>query len=184
MWLLTGIYFCLIAGFYTVGFWLPTLVRQAGVTDVLQIGLLTAIPYGAAVATMVLVSRNADRLRERRWHLALTAVVGGIGLIISATWSDNFTVSMIGLTLGAMGALSTLPLFWPLPTAFLGGTAAAAGIALINSCGNLAGFVSPYLMGFLKDATHSTTIGMYVMASALFLGAALVFLIPAKLVNR
>lgn len=184
MWLLTGIYFCLIAGFYTVGFWLPTLVRQAGVTDVLQIGLLTAIPYGAAVATMLLVSRNADRLRERRWHLALTAIVGGVGLIISATWSDNFTVSMIGLTLGAMGALSTLPLFWPLPTAFLGGTAAAAGIALINSCGNLAGFVSPYLMGFLKDMTHSTTIGMYVMASALFLGAALVFRIPANLVNR
>ena len=91
---------------------------------------------------------------------------------------------MIGLTLGAMGALSTLPLFWPLRTVFLGGTAAAAGIALINSCGNLAGFVSPYLMGFLKDMTHSTTIGMHVMAGALFLGAALIFRIPAKLVNR
>ncbi|HEY0288341.1 MAG TPA: MFS transporter [Pseudomonas sp.] len=184
IWLLTAIYFCMIAGFYTVGFWLPTLVQQAGVTDVLQIGLLTAIPYAAAAATMLLVSRNADRLRERRWHLALTAVVGGIGLIISATWSDNFTISMIGLTLGAMGALSTLPLFWSLPTAFLGGTAAAAGIALINSWGNLAGFVSPYLMGFLKDLTHSTTIGMYVMASALFLGALLIFRIPGKLVNR
>ena len=112
------------------------------------------------------------------------AIVGGIGLIISATWSANFTVSMIGLTLGAMGALSTLPLFWSLPTAFLGGSAAAAGIALINSWGNLAGFASPYLMGFLKDTTQSTTIGMYVMASALFLGAALIFRIPAKLVNR
>ncbi|RZA27151.1 MAG: MFS transporter, partial [Proteobacteria bacterium] len=184
IWLLTGIYFCMIAGFYTVGFWLPTLVRQAGVTNVLHIGLLTAIPYGAAVVTMLLVSRSADRLRERRWHLALTAVVGGIGLIISATWSDNFTISMVGLTLGAMGALSTLPLFWSLPTAFLGGTAAAAGIALINSWGNLAGFASPYLMGFLKDTTQSTTIGMYVMASALFLGSALIFRIPAKLVNR
>jgi nitrate/nitrite transporter NarK len=134
--------------------------------------------------TMILVSRSADRLRERRWHLALTAVLGGIGLFISATWSDNFTISMIGLTLGSMGAMSTLPLFWSLPTAFLGGTAAAAGIALINSWGNLAGFVSPYLMGFLKDTTHSTTIGMYVMASALFLGALLVFKIPGKLVNR
>ncbi|WCM49254.1 MFS transporter [Pseudomonas sp. WJP1] len=184
IWLLTAIYFCMIAGFYTVGFWLPTLIRQAGVSDVLQVGMLTAIPYAAAAMTMILVSRSADRLRERRWHLALTAVLGGIGLFISATWSDNFTISMIGLTLGSMGAMSTLPLFWSLPTAFLGGTAAAAGIALINSWGNLAGFVSPYLMGFLKDTTHSTTIGMYVMASALFLGALLVFKIPGKLVNR
>ncbi|WP_341958109.1 MFS transporter [Pseudomonas sp. RC10] len=184
IWLLTAIYFCMIAGFYTVGFWLPTLVRQAGVTDVLHIGLLTAIPYGAAVATMLLVSRHADRVRERRWHLALTAIVGAIGLIIAATWSSSFTMSMIGLTLAAMGALSTLPLFWSLPTAFLGGTAAAAGIALINSCGNLAGFVSPYLIGFLKDMTQSTTIGLYVMAGALILGSVLIFRIPAKLVNR
>jgi D-galactonate transporter len=184
IWLLTAIYFCMIAGFYTVGFWLPTLIRQAGVSDVLQVGLLTAIPYAAAVLTMTFMSRSADRLRERRWHLALTAVLGGVGLFISATWSGNFTISMIGLTLGAMGALSTLPLFWSLPTAFLGGSAAAAGIALINSCGNLAGFVSPYLMGFLKDMTQSTTIGMYVMASALFLGALLVFRVPGKLVNH
>ncbi|NBF02593.1 MFS transporter [Pseudomonas sp. Fl5BN2] len=184
IWLLTAIYFCMIAGFYTVGFWLPSLIRQAGVSDVFEVGMLTAIPYAAAALTMVLISRSADRLRERRWHLALTAVLGGIGLMISATWSDNFTVSMIGLTLGAMGAFSTLPLFWSLPTAFLGGTAAAAGIALINSWGNLAGFVSPYLMGFLKDLTQSTTIGMYVMASALFIGALLVFKIPGKLVNR
>lgn len=184
IWLLTAIYFCMIAGFYTVGFWLPTLVRQAGVTDVLHIGLLTAIPYGAAVATMLLVSRHADRVRERRWHLALTAIVGAIGLIIAATWSSSFTMSMIGLTLAAMGALSTLPLFWSLPTAFLGGTAAAAGIALINSCGNLAGFVSPYLIGFLKDMTQSTTIGLYVMAGALILGSVLIFRIPAKFVNR
>jgi D-galactonate transporter len=184
IWLLTAIYFCLIAGFYTVGFWLPTLIRQAGATDILHVGLLSAIPYGAAVVTMLLISRNADRLRERRWHLACTAILGAIGLLISTFWSDNFTISMIGLTLGAMGALSTLPLFWSLPTAFLGGSAAAAGIALINSCGNLAGFASPYLMGYLKDLTHSTTIGMCVMAGALILGALLIFRIPAKLVNH
>ncbi|WP_300724835.1 MFS transporter [Pseudomonas sp.] len=184
VWLLTAIYFCLIAGYYTVAFWLPTLVAQAGVTDMMDIGLLTAIPYGAAVITMLLVARNADRLRERRWHLALTCIVGGVGMIISAIWSDSLVMSMIGLTIGAMGALSTLPLFWPLPTAFLSGTAAAAGIALINSFGNLAGFVSPYLMGLLKELTQSTSMGMFIMASALFVGAALVFLIPAKLVNR
>lgn len=184
VWLLTAIYFCMIAGFYTVGFWLPTLVRQAGVTDVLEVGMLSAIPYAAAAATMILISRHADRVRERRWHLALTAMLGAVGLIVCATWSDNFIVSMVGLTLAAMGGLSTLPLFWSLPTAFLGGTAAAAGIALINSWGNLAGFVSPYVIGFLKDMTQSTTIGLYAMAGALIVGALLVFRVPGKLVNR
>jgi nitrate/nitrite transporter NarK len=91
---------------------------------------------------------------------------------------------MIGLTLAAMGGLSTLPMFWSLPTAFLGGSAAAAGIALINSCGNLAGFVSPYLIGFIKDTTHSANLGLYAMAGALFVGTLLTFIVPGKVVNR
>ena len=133
---------------------------------------------------MIVVSRSADRWRERRWHLALTATLGGVGMIISASFSDNIVIAMMGLTLGAMGALSTLPLFWSLPTAFLGGTAAAAGIALINSWGNLAGFAAPYMMGYLKDLTQSTTTGMLIISTMLFIGAALVFLVPAKTVNR
>ncbi|KAG0194659.1 Major facilitator transporter [Apophysomyces sp. BC1034] len=184
VWLLTVIYFCMICGFYTVGFWLPTLISSAGVTDPLQIGLLTAIPYGFAALTMLLISHSADRLRERRWHLALTAAMGGTGLVLSAVSGNNTTLALIGLTIGTMGALSTLPLFWSLPTAFLGGSAAAAGIALINSWGNLAGFVSPYLMGFIKDLTHSTNAGMYIMSGALFVGALLVFVVPARAVNR
>ncbi|WOD14601.1 MFS transporter [Paraburkholderia kirstenboschensis] len=184
VWLLTAIYFCMICGFYTVGFWLPTLISSTGVKDPLHIGLLTAIPYGAAAATMLLVSRSADRQRERRWHLAFTAVLGGVGLIMSAAFGTQPVLAMIGLTLAAMGGLSTLPLFWSLPTAFLGGSAAAAGIALINSWGNLAGFVSPYLIGFIKDMTHSTNPGLYAMAGALFLGSLLIFLVPAKVVNR
>jgi D-galactonate transporter len=184
VWLLTAIYFCLICGFYTVGFWLPTLIASTGVKDPLQVGLLTAIPYGAAAATMLLVSRSADRQRERRWHLAFTAVLGGVGLIVSAAFGNQPMLAMIGLTLAAMGGLSTLPMFWSLPTAFLGGSAAAAGIALINSWGNLAGFVSPYLIGFIKDMTNSTHPGLYAMAGALFVGALLTFIIPAKVVNR
>lgn len=184
VWLLTLIYFCFIAGFYTIGFWLPTLIKDSGVKGVFHVGLLSVIPYAAAAVTMILVSRSADRLRERRWHLALTSVLGGVGMIISANFSHNMPIAMIGLTLGAMGALSTLPLFWSLPTAFIGGTAAAAGIALINSWGNLAGFAAPYMMGYLKDLTQSTTTGMLIISAALFVGALLVFVIPAKTVNR
>jgi D-galactonate transporter len=184
VWLLTAIYFCMICGFYTVGFWLPTLIASTGVKDPLQVGMLTMIPYGAAAVTMLLVSRSADRRRERRWHLAFTAVLCAVGLIMSAVFADQPVLAMIGLTLAAMGGLSTLPLFWSLPTAFLGGSAAAAGIALINSWGNLAGFVSPYLIGFIKDLTHSTKPGLYVMAAALLFGTLLIFAVPAKAVNR
>ncbi|MDI3439690.1 MFS transporter [Erwinia sp. V90_4] len=184
LWLLTFIYFCLIAGFYTVSFWLPTLVRNAGVEDVFTVGLLTAIPYAAAIVTMIVASRSADKHRERRWHLALIAVMSGVGMVISALYSDNLWVAMFGLTLGAAGGLSTLPLFWSLPTAFLGGTMAAIGIALINSFGNLAGFVAPYMMGILTDLTHSTLTGMMIISCTLFVGAAAIFLIPGRIVNR
>ncbi|WP_421506792.1 MFS transporter [Erwinia rhapontici] len=184
LWLLTFIYFCLIAGFYTVSFWLPTLVRNAGVEDVFTVGLLTTIPYAAAIITMIVASRSADRHRERRWHLAVIAVISGVGMVISALYSDNLWIAMFGLTLGAAGGLSTLPLFWSLPTAFLGGTMAAVGIALINSFGNLAGFVAPYLMGILTDLTHSTLTGMMIISCTLFVGAAAIFLIPARIVNR
>ncbi|WP_075181462.1 MFS transporter [Pantoea sp. 1.19] len=184
VWLLTFIYFCLIAGFYTVSFWLPTLVSNAGVDDVFTVGLLTAIPYAAAIVTMLLASRSADRHRERRWHLAAIAVLGGVGMIISALFSDNLWIAMGGLTLGAAGALSTLPLFWSLPTAFLGGATAAVGIALINSFGNLAGFLAPWMMGLLADLTHSTLTGMLLISATLFVGAAAIFFIPGRLVNR
>lgn len=184
LWLLTFIYFCLIAGFYTVSFWLPTLVRNAGVEDVFTVGLLTTIPYAAAMITMMVAARSADKHRERRWHLAVIAIIGGVGMVISAIYSDNLWIAMFGLTLGAAGGLSTLPLFWSLPTAFLGGTMAAVGIALINSFGNLAGFVAPWLMGILTDLTHSTLTGMLIISCTLFVGAAAIFLIPGRIVNR
>lgn len=174
VWLLTLIYFCLISGFYTIGFWLPTLIRDSGVKDILSIGFLTAIPSAAAAVTMIVVSRSADRLRERRWHLALTAVLGAVGIILSTYFSDNIVVAMV-CNHWCYGALSTIPLFWSLPTAFLGGSAAAAGIAFINSWGNLGGFVAPYMMGYLKDLTQSTTTGMLIISTTLFIGAALVF---------
>ncbi|PLV63237.1 MFS transporter [Erwinia sp. B116] len=184
LWLLSLIYFCLIAGFYTVSFWLPTLVHNTGVSDLFIVGLLTAIPYAAAVITMLLACHSADKHRERRWHLAVIATLGAVGMTISALFSDNPLVVMIGLTLGAAGCLSTLPLFWSLPTAFLGGTLAVVGIALINSVGNLAGFVAPYLMGLLSDLTHSTLAGMLIISAMMLAGTAAIFLIPARIVNR
>jgi MFS-type transporter involved in bile tolerance (Atg22 family) len=91
---------------------------------------------------------------------------------------------MVGLTIATMGALTGLPMFWPLPAAFLGSAAAAGGLALINSLGQVAGFASPFLVGWIKDLTHSTDLALYILSTVLFVGAILVMLVPARLVNR
>jgi D-galactonate transporter len=184
VWHMTAIYFCLIFGFYVVGFWLPTLINGTGVTDPLSIGLLTAIPYAAAVVTMLVVGHSADKRRERRWHLAFVTTMGALGLLASTFFPHNVTLAMVALTFAAMGALSTLPMFWGLPTAILGGSAAAGGIALINSVGNLAGFVGPYALGFIKDLTHSVNNGLYLAVGMMLLGVLLTLIVPSKLVDR
>jgi D-galactonate transporter len=184
VWLMAAIYFCSMMGLYGIGFYLPTLVKATGVKSALDVGLLTMIPYGCAVVAMLLVARSADRHRERRWHFAIASALGGIGLFISTIYGQDITIALAALTLGTAGMLSTMPVFWTYPSAILGGTAAAAGIAMINSVGNLAGFVSPSIVGWLKDVTSSTNAGMYVVSGALILGACLALLQPRELVNK
>ncbi|WP_175923236.1 MFS transporter [Burkholderia latens] len=184
VWLMALIYFSFVMGLYGVGFWLPTIIKTTGVTDTVTIGLLSAVPYAAAVIAMILIARSADRRRERRWHLAIPAAFGAVGLVLSVIWAHETALAMLGLTLATMGILTTLPLFWSLPTAFLGGAAAAAGIAMINSIGNLAGFLSPYLMGWLKQATGTNDAGMYMLAGFLVLGGLLALSVPKRLVDK
>ena len=174
VWLLALVYFLFVMGLYGVSFWLPQLVKNSGIDDVFTIGLLTAIPYFVAAVVMVLAARHSDRSGERRWHAAVAALAGALGLIVATVYSDNTVIAMAALSVATAGILSTFPIFWSLPTAMLGGAAAAAGIALINSVGNLAGFVSPYLVGAIKDATHSTANGIYLLAASLVAGAVLV----------
>jgi len=175
VWMLSLIYFLFVMGLYGVGFWLPQLVRNSGVQDVFSIGLLTAIPYGIAAVVMIQVARHSDRSGERRWHTALAGFAGALGLALTSQVSDP-VMAMAALSLATAGILSTFPVFWSLPTAMLGGTAAAAGIAMINSIGNLAGFVSPYLVGAIKDVTHSTGHGMLLLAASMVAGGILVLL--------
>jgi len=184
VWWMALIYFAFVMGQYALTFWLPTLVKATGVKGNLHIGLLSAIPFVCAIVAMNLFGRSADRRQERRWHLIVPALMGAIGFTVAASYTQNTVVSLAFLSLAAAGVLTCAPLFWSLPTAFLSGTAAAAGIAAINSVGNLAGFASPYLIGYLKDLTGSTQIGMYVLAGALVLGAIGVWLTPKQLVNR
>jgi D-galactonate transporter len=177
-------YFSFVMGLYGVSFWLPTIIKATGVKDALAIGLLSAIPFAAAVVGMVLVAKSADRRRERRWHIAIPAAVGALGLVLSVTWAHDTALAMAALTLATFGILTTLPLFWSLPTAWLAGTGAAAGIALINSIGNLAGFLSPYAVGWLKQATAANDSGMYMLAAFMILGGLLALSAPKTLVDR
>ncbi|MGD0486474.1 MAG: MFS transporter [Syntrophorhabdales bacterium] len=185
VWLMSFIYFCLLMGMYGATFWMPTLIKATGVKSVLNVGLLTSIPFAAGVIGMILISRSSDKRQERRWHCAIPAAVACVGLIFSAVFGHNTVLAMVALSLAMAGSLSALPVFWILPTAFLAGTAAAAGIAVVNSIGNLSGFLGNYLVGWLTDLTHSTDSGMYVLAAAAFIGAALVIaFVPSKLVNK
>ena len=185
VWLLCLILFGIVMGSYALGFWQPTIIRGTGVSDPLTIGLLTTIPYSVALIAMIAAGRNADRSRERRWHIVLPALVAASGFCICATNGDSSVFSMLGLTLAAAGVVTALPMFWALPTAFLGGTGAAAGIAFINCTGNLAGFISPAVIGWLKTLTHTLSSGLFVVAGTLTLSAVLILtFIPARLVNR
>jgi len=184
IWHMSLIYFCFVMGQYALTFWMPTLIKATGVTGNLNIGLISAIPFVCAVVAMNLFGRSADARRERRWHLVIPALMGAVGFIVAASFVSNTAVAVVALSLAAAGVLTCAPLFWSLPTSFLSGAAAAVGIATINSVGNLAGFVSPYLVGYLKDLTHSTQSGMYVLAGMLVLGAIAVLRTPARLVNR
>jgi len=178
------IYFCFVTGQYALTFWMPTLVKASGVTGNFNIGLLSAIPFLCAIVVMNILGHSADARRERRWHLIVPALMGATGFAIAASFTHNTTVAIAALSLAAAGVLTCAPLFWSLPTAFLSGIAAASGIAVVNSVGNLAGFVSPYMVGALKDMTQSTQLPMYVLSAILVVGALLVWLTPAKLVNR
>jgi sugar phosphate permease len=184
VWTLGAIYFCIQMGVYAINFWLPSIIKSLGFDNAQTVGWLSAIPYLAAAVFMVWAGRSADKHRERRFHVNLPMVMGLIGLLLAANFSSNPLIVMIGLSMATMGALTALALFWSLPAAFLGSAAAAGGLALINSLGQIAGFVSPFLVGWIKDATNSTDVALYILSSVLLIGAILVLRIPAKLVNR
>jgi cyanate permease len=111
--------------------------------------------------------------KERRWHLVVPMLMGAIGLVIAVNFAANPTIAILGLTIATMGALTGLPMFWPVPTAMLSAGAAAGGLALINSMGQMAGFLSPYLVGWVKDSTGSTDAALYVLAAVIVGGSLL-----------
>ncbi|MFN8668731.1 MAG: MFS transporter [Gemmatimonadaceae bacterium] len=167
------LYFLSVLGLYGLSFWLPQLIRTLGIAEPWRVGVLSAIPYAVAAVTMVLVGRSSDRRGERRWHLVASAVTGAAGLVAAGLSRTDPVLGMIAFSVAAAGILSIPPIFWTFPTTYLRGASAAAGIAAVNSFGNLSGFVSPYMIGAVTDATGEATMGLYALAVALGLAVVL-----------
>ncbi len=183
LWLMAGIYFCVVLGQYGLTFWLPTIIRKAGVADPLWVGIYTALPYLCAIVALPLVGMSADRHRERRFHLMVPMVIAAAGFA-TLPMLGSVGASLVCLCIAAAGILASSSQFWALPTALLGGMSAAAGIAAVNCVANLAGFFSPAIVGWLNDLTGKSTAGLVFISATVVFGAMLVFLVPARSVNR
>ncbi|HTL28596.1 MAG TPA: MFS transporter [Tepidisphaeraceae bacterium] len=179
LWLLGVIYFMLIMGLYGFIFWVPTIVKSAGTLTNFQVGLISAIPFLVAAVSMVLIGRHADHKNERRAHVATCAIVAAIGMAII---SQCHTVASVipALCFAAIGIFGSLGPFWALSTRFLKGTAAAGGIAIVNSIGACAGMVAPSAVGWAKERYNSFTYGLLLVSAALVCGAVLVMLVPKR----
>lgn len=174
---LSVVYFGIVFGLYVLAFFLPQIVagfeQQFGADySLVEVGLITAVPYAIASVTMVLWARRSDRSGERPLHVAVPAVVGAVA-IAGALYMDSPLLVMACVTVCAIGVFAAIPPFWSLPNAFLTGAGAAAGIGLINSFGNLSGFVGPFVAGWLKDLTGDSRAGMWVVAVMMLMSAAI-----------
>jgi MFS family permease len=166
------VYFCLNAASYGVAFFLPTIIKDFGVSDT-QTGLLAALPFVFGGIGMVLLGQHSDRTMERKGHVAVALLMAAIGIGMSGLVSNPIIVMAL-LCFAQIGVSAVPAMFWPLPASFMTGASAAAGIAAINSLGNLSGFAGPFAMGYLKDLTGNFTVGLLLLAGCAVIGAAVV----------
>jgi MFS transporter, ACS family, tartrate transporter len=176
IWLLCFIYFLLTVGIYGYEMWLPSIIKEFSGLRYSIVGLINAIPYVIAVVVMLLIGYHSDKTGERRWHVAVAAFSAAVGFGFSA-WLHNPYLAIVALMVALVGLKSAMGPFWALSTTFLSGTAAAGGIALINSVGNLGGFVGPTLVGVVNDRTGSIKMSLWILAGALLLMGMLVLTI-------
>jgi ACS family tartrate transporter-like MFS transporter len=167
------VYFCVLVGLYGFSFWLPQIIASLGTLSNLQVGAVTTIPYALACVALVLWGRHSDATGERVWHVALPPMLAALALAAGG-WLTAPVAAFGGLCLAAIGIYAGLPAFWALASRGLQGAAAAGAIALINSLGNIGGFLGPFAIGMVKERTGSFTLSMLFIASCLAVGAGIV----------
>jgi ACS family tartrate transporter-like MFS transporter len=182
--LLLGLtYFCYITNSVGLGTWLPKIVQGLGGLSTTQVSLISAIPWMMAIPAMILNGFHSDRSGERRWHAALPLMLVGIGLGASVMAGSNIVLAIAAFSMATMALYAFPSPFWALPTLFLSGPAAAASIALINSIGNLGGFLGPYVIGYLTDRTGSYAAGIYYLMATGLVGGATVLCLRRRLID-
>jgi sugar phosphate permease len=187
VWVLSLIYFGCVMGIYGVTFWLPQIISETITRNPWRIGLVSMIPWGAAAVAAVLVGASSDRHQERRWHIAGCAAVGAVAFALSGLPGLSGWAGLACLTVATAGVLSSTTTFWSLPTGILSGGAAAAGIAWINSVGNLSGYVSPFVVGLIRDATRDAEhpngnmfLALLVLAFSIFMAGVLTLVVTRQ----
>ncbi len=167
------VYLGLVTPNYGIGFFLPQIVKAFGGLSNFEVGLVNAFPYAVGAIGMVLWGYHSDAVRERKWHAAIPTAMIAVGFVAAALLNDPY-LKMIAIAVAAFGIFAVLPVFWTLPTALLSGAAAAAGIAAINSIGNLGGYFGPQIFGIIKDASHSDFGGLLFLAAAAAIAVVLI----------
>ena len=168
------IYFFSATANYGIAFFMPQIVKGLGHTNLVT-GLLTAIPYTVGVLGLLAFGYSSDRFMERRWHLIAAASVGGCGFLLAA-WAGNSYWALAAMSIATIGTYGSRPTMWPMPSQFLTGASAAVGIALINSIGNIGGYVGPFVVGWIKDSTRSFEMAVYFLAGCAFMSALVAYL--------
>jgi D-galactonate transporter len=182
--LLALTYFFMVSSVYGFTFWLPSIIKRASGSSNLRVSMITAIPYAVGLIAILLVGWSSDRTRERRWHTALSMIAASLGLLLAVMLQDRLALSVGMFCLAAAGIYAYCPGFWSLPTSFLGGTAAAASIGLINSIGNLGGYAGPHVVGYLSTLTGSFFGGLLYLSLSALVAAALVLSIRVTKSDR
>ncbi|WP_447740467.1 MFS transporter [Pseudomonas laurentiana] len=178
-WALALVYVVMVAGTYAMAFWIPTLIRSWGVSDLMDIGLYATLPQVAAVIAVVLLGRSSDRRQERRWHFTCGALFAVLGLAVIALGQGQLAISITGLCLAVAGIASVTPVFFALLSEYLPGASVAVGIALVSSIGNLGGAIIPSLTSAINTATGGTTYSLYLLMM-LYLLAILIIALAAR----
>ena len=171
VWLFALIYFGVVTGNYGLQFWMPQIIQDTLTKDTFYIGLLTMIPWSVTAVTMVLAGHHSDVTGERCWHVALPAAAGGLGLALSAIPGISGAFGLFALTIATAGIISSSSTFWSLPTSYLSGTAASAGIAWINSIGNLGGQAGPLILGRVHSARYGLTPALLLLSACCIMSA-------------
>ena len=170
---LSLIYFTGVTASYGIVFFMPQIIKGLGLTNMMT-GLVTAIPYTIGTIGLIAWGYSSDRHNERRWHLIVATTLAAIG-ILAAGWFSQSYLAVVAMSVAVVGIYGSRPSFWPMPSLFLTGAAAAAGMAFINSIGNLGGYVGPFIVGWIKDSTKSFEMALYFLAACALLSAVITF---------